>query len=48
MKIQSVRASLEQIPGSKIPQQEAIEECLERLDKSFREALGYRSSKKLR
>jgi hypothetical protein len=41
LKIQSVRASLEHVEKAKIPKQEEIEACLEDVDHSFREALGY-------
>jgi hypothetical protein len=41
LKIQSVRASLEQVDMTKIPQDEDIRECLESVDQSLREALGY-------
>ena len=42
LKIQSVRASLDRIPKSKIPNGAEIEQCLEDADEHFREALGYR------
>ena len=42
LKIQSVRASLEHVEKSKIPNQEKIDECLKHIDESFRAALGYR------
>jgi hypothetical protein len=31
---------------SKIPNKDEVEECLENVDETFREALGYRPSKK--
>ena len=40
-KIQSVRASLNHIDKGKIPNREAMEECLDDTDQSLREALGY-------
>ena len=46
LKIQSVRATLEHVDKSKIPQQEEIENCLESVDESFREALGYKGPRK--
>lgn len=42
LKIQSVRASLEHVEKSKIPNQTKIDDCLKSIDESFREALGYR------
>jgi hypothetical protein len=42
LKIQSVRATLDHLDKSKISQSQEIEECLETVDESFREALGYR------
>ncbi len=39
LKIQSVRASLEQVDEEKIPQRDEMEECLEGVDHSLREAL---------
>jgi hypothetical protein len=44
LKIQSIRASLDHIAKSKIPRREEIESCLETVDDSFREALGYQRS----
>jgi hypothetical protein len=44
LKIQSVRASIDHVEKSKIPNKEEIEACLESVDDSFREALGYRKS----
>ena len=41
LKIQSVRASLDHVEKSKIPQREEIDECLQKIDHSFRESLGY-------
>ena len=46
LKIQSVRASIDHLDKSKVPNKEDLEECLENVDESFREALGYRQSKK--
>ena len=44
LKIQSVRANLDEVDDSKIPNAEAIEECLESADHSLRKALGYAQS----
>jgi hypothetical protein len=41
LKIQSVRASLEHIGKSTIPKRDEVEDCLESVDRSFRESLGY-------
>ena len=41
LKIQSVRASLDHVAKSKIPQREEIDACLQKIDLSFRESLGY-------
>jgi|HubBroStandDraft_6_1064221.scaffolds.fasta_scaffold441662_1 hypothetical protein len=41
LKIQSVRASLEQVDEEKIPKRDEMEECLEGVDHGLREALGY-------
>jgi hypothetical protein len=38
-KIQSARASLEEVDGSKIPEFEALEDCLEDADKNLGIAL---------
>jgi hypothetical protein len=38
-KIQSARASLEEVDGSKIPELEALEDCLEDADKNLATAL---------
>jgi hypothetical protein len=38
-KIQSARASLEEVDGSKIPELEALEDCLEDADKNLGNAL---------
>jgi hypothetical protein len=46
LKIQSVRASMDHLEKSKIPNKDELEECLEDADESFHEALGYRQSKK--
>lgn len=48
LKIQSVRASLDEVDETKIPNAEAIESCLETADHSLKIALGYaRSEPKL-
>ena len=44
LKIQSVRASLDHVGKSKIPKREEVEACLENVDRSFRESLGYARS----
>lgn len=44
LKIQSVRAALNEIDGSKIPHADEVESCLETADSSLKEALGYRKS----
>ncbi|HTA42474.1 MAG TPA: hypothetical protein VK789_08505 [Bryobacteraceae bacterium] len=36
-----MRASLDEMDQSKIPNSEEIEACLESADRSFKEALGY-------
>jgi hypothetical protein len=41
LKIQSVRASLEQVDEEKIPKRDEMEDCLEGVDHGLREALGY-------
>src|SRR4051812_18206579 len=41
LKIQSVRASLDHVEESKIPKHAEIDECLESVDVSLRQALGY-------
>ncbi len=41
LKIQSVQASLDYVGKSKIPQREEVDACLKRVDRSFRESLGY-------
>lgn len=41
LKIQSVRASLDEMDQSKIPNSEEIDACLESADRSFKEVLGY-------
>jgi hypothetical protein len=46
LKIQSVKKSLDRVDKSKIPEKETVEECLESIDESFREALGYLPPKK--
>ncbi len=42
LKIQSVRANLNEIDDSKIPNADAVDQCLETADASLKEALGYR------
>ncbi len=42
LKIQSVRANLNEIEDSKIPNAEELDQCLESADASLKEALGYR------
>ena len=44
LKIQSVRASLDEVDESKIPNVEEIESCLESADHSLKIALGYARS----
>ena len=44
LKIQSVRASIEQVEKSKLPNWKGIDACLEDVDDSFREALGYKKA----
>ena len=44
LKIQSVRATLNEVDGSKIPHAHEVESCLETADTSLKEALGYRKS----
>lgn len=41
LKIQSVRASLDQMDEEKVPKLEQMENCLEGVDHGLREALGY-------
>jgi hypothetical protein len=41
LKIQSVRASLDQVDEEKIPKRDEMEECLEGVDHGLREVLGY-------
>jgi hypothetical protein len=41
LKIESVRASLDQLDEKKVPDIEEMEECLEGVDNGLREALGY-------
>jgi hypothetical protein len=45
LKIQSVRTTLEQVDGSKVPDSEEIHRCLEDADESLRTALGYQKPK---
>ena len=44
LKIQSVRATLNEVDGSKIPHAHEVESCLETADTSLKEALGYRKA----
>ena len=44
LKIQSVRASLEHVDG-KIPNEEELADCLDNVDESLRQALGYKGPK---
>jgi hypothetical protein len=44
LKIQSVRANLNELDDSKIPNADEVESCLETADASLKEALGYRKS----
>lgn len=46
LKIQSVRASLEHVDKSKIPNEQGVDECLATVDHHLREALGYQPSPK--
>ena len=46
LKIQSARASLEDVDGTKIPELEGIEDCLEDADKNLSQALRPASSDK--
>jgi hypothetical protein len=41
LKIQSIRASLDQMDEEKIPKLDEMESCLEGVDHGLREALGY-------
>ena len=41
LKVQSVRASLEQVDEEKVPKLDEMEECLESVDDGLREVLGY-------
>lgn len=41
LKIQSIRASLDGIDDEKIPNAEAVHECLDAADQSLKQALGY-------
>jgi hypothetical protein len=41
LKIQSVRASLDQVDEAKIPKLNEMEECLEGVDHGLRAVLGY-------
>ena len=42
LKIQSAKATLEKVDDRKIPDAEAIEECLESAADNLRQALGYK------
>ncbi len=44
LKIQSIRASLDQMDEGKIPKLNEMESCLEGVDNGLREALGYSRS----
>jgi hypothetical protein len=48
LKIQSARASLEEVDGSKIPEYEGLEECLEDADKNLKLALKQAPAEKKR
>lgn len=41
LKIESVRASLEQVDEEKIPKLDEMEDCLEGVDRGLREVLGF-------
>jgi hypothetical protein len=45
LKIQSVRASLDEIDSDKFPNAEEVGACLETADQSLKEALGYSEPK---
>jgi len=45
LKVQAVRESIQHVSDDVLPKSE-IEECLENVDKSFRQALGYRRREK--
>ncbi len=44
LKIQSVRASLNELDDARIPNASEVESCVETADASLKEALGYRKS----
>ncbi len=44
LKIQSVRANLNELDRSRIPNADEVKSCLETADASLKEALGYRKS----
>ncbi len=46
LKIQSARASLEEVDDRKLPSAEEIQECLESADASLKKALGYGTRKR--
>jgi predicted nucleic acid-binding Zn-ribbon protein len=48
LKIQSARASLEELDGSKVPKLEALEDCLEDADKNLKLALKQAPAEKKR
>jgi hypothetical protein len=41
LKVQSARASLDQLDQGRIPELDEMEECLEDVDNGLRKALGY-------
>ncbi len=41
LKVQTVRASLEQVKKEKLPKAQEMEDCLEGVDRELRKALGY-------
>ena len=45
LKIQSVRESMRKVDTTKVPEKKELEECLDRVDRNFRQALGYVPSK---
>jgi hypothetical protein len=47
LKIQSVRAQLDHLDGSKLPEIEELKECLENADDNMRDALKSSAPKKL-
>ena len=46
LKIQSVRESMRKVDTAKVPEKKELEECLDRVDRNFRQALGYGPAKK--